>query len=110
MEPVTSVLLERAHEPEGIKKMLGASLMLHVVGALAIVLPTLLWHPGASSEIAPVMTISLSGGPPGPNSGGMNPMGARPVQTTEAAPRPEPVHPPAARTPEMTLPQIGTAS
>jgi TonB family protein len=31
-------------------------------------------------------------------------MGGRPVQTTEPAVRPEPVRPPAARTPEMTLP------
>ncbi len=104
MEPVTTVLLERGHEPEGLRKMLGASLALHIVAALAIVLPPLLWQERAPSDINPVMTISLSGGPPGPTSGGMNPMGGQQVQTTEPATRPEPVHPPAARTPEMTVP------
>lgn len=53
-----------------------------------------------------VMTISL-GGAPGPRAGGMTPMGGRPVQ--QAVPeqpraRPEPVRPPAAKPPEMTVP------
>lgn len=104
MEPVTSVLLARGQEPDGLRKMLGASLALHVVAALAILLPPMLWHGRPADEIAPVMTVSLSGGPPGPMSGGMNPMAGRPVQTTEPAPRPEPAHPPAVRTPEMTVP------
>ncbi len=104
MEPVTSVLLERGQEPDGLRKMLGASLALHVVAALAIVLPPMLWHSRAPDDINPVMTISLGGGPPGPTSGGMNPMGGQQVQTTEPAPKPEPAHPPAARTPEMTIP------
>lgn len=52
------------------------------------------------------MTISL-GPAPGPQAGGMNAIGARPIQEVvpaPAAPRPEPVRPPAARTPEMTMP------
>jgi TonB family protein len=104
MEPVTSVLLARGQEADGLRKMLGASLALHVVAALAILLPPMLWHGRQADDIAPVMTVSLSGGPPGPMSGGMNPMAGRPVQTIEPAPRPEPAHPPAARTPEMTVP------
>jgi TonB family protein len=57
-------------------------------------------------EPATVMTISL-GGAPGPRAGGMTPMGGRPVQ--QAVPetpraRPEPVRPPAAKAPEMTIP------
>ncbi len=103
MEPVTSVLLARGHEPEGLRKMLGASVALHIVVAAAIVLVPVL-SPRASDQVAPVMTISLGGGPPGPMSGGMNPMGGRTVQTTEPAPRPEPPHPAAERTPEMTVP------
>lgn len=104
MEPVTDVLLARSQEPEGLRKMVGASLALHVVAALAILLPPLLWHSRVPDDVNPVMTISLSGGPPGPVSGGMNPMGGRPVQTTEPATRPEPAHSPAARVPEMTVP------
>ena len=104
MEPVTSVLLARGQEPDGLRKMIGVSLALHVIAALAILLPPMLWHGRQADDIHPVMTISLSGGPPGPMSGGMNPMGGRPVQTTEPAARPEPAHPPAARTPEMTVP------
>ncbi len=104
MDSVTSVLLARGQEPAGLRKMLGASLALHVVAALAILVPPMLWHARASDEVTPVMSVSLSGGPPGPLSGGMNPMGGRAVQTTEPAPRPEPAHPPAVRTPEMTVP------
>src|SRR5512142_1807830 len=104
MEPVTSVLLERGHEPEGLRKMLWASLALHLVAAVAIVAPPMIWHARTPSDVGPVMTVSLSGGPPGPTSGGMNPMGGQQVQTTEPAARPEPAHPPAARTPEMTVP------
>jgi len=84
--------------------MLGASLALHVIAALAILLPPMIWHARVADNINPIMTVSLSGGPPGPTSGGMNPMGGQQVQTTEPAPRPEPAHPPAARTPEMTVP------
>jgi TonB family protein len=104
LEPVTSVLLARGQEPQGLRKMLAASLTLHVVAAIALVVSPMLWRPGAAVDVTPVMTISLGGGAPGPMSGGMNPMGGRPVQTTEPATRPEAVRPPAARTPAMTLP------
>jgi TonB family protein len=53
------------------------------------------------------MTISL-GGAPGPRAGGMTPMGGRPVQQAVAETpkaRPEPVRPPAAKAPEMTIPE-----
>jgi TonB family protein len=84
--------------------MLAASLALHLVGALALVVSPMLWHGRAADDASPVMTVTLAGGPPGPISGGMNPLAARPVQTTEPATRPEAVRPPAARTPEMTIP------
>ncbi len=84
--------------------MVGASVALHIVAVAALLVPPLVWHSRTSDQVGPVMTISLSGGPPGPMSGGMNPMGGRTVQTTEPAPRPEPAHPAAERTPEMTIP------
>ncbi len=104
MEPVTSVLLARGHEPEGLKKMLAASLTLHVIAALAIIVSPLLMHGRQTADVGPVMTITLGGGPPGPMTGGMNPSGGRPVQTTEPSAKPEAPHPPAERTPEMTVP------
>jgi TonB family protein len=55
-----------------------------------------------------IMTITLGGGAPGPANTGMTPMAARPVQSTApiATPaRPEPIRPPAARTPEMVIPR-----
>ena len=104
MEPVTSVLLARGQEPRGLRKMFAASLALHVVVALGLLVSPMVWRPGAQADLPVVMTVSLGGGPPGPMSGGMNPMGGRPVQTTERAAKPEAVRPPAARTPEMTMP------
>jgi protein TonB len=54
------------------------------------------------------MTISLGGGGAGPQNGGMTSIGARAVQT-EAPPEPpqkrEAARPPAAKTPEMTVPK-----
>ena len=55
------------------------------------------------------MTISLGGGGEGPQSGGLTTMGGRPVQAARrpSKRRPEPVRPPAAVAPEMTLPTPG---
>jgi TonB family protein len=76
----------------------------------AVLLGLLLLVPGvldpmADDEPRTVMTISL-GGAPGPRAGGMTPMGGRPVQQAVPEPprRPEAVRPPAAKTPEMTVP------
>jgi TonB family protein len=106
MEPVTDVLLNRSREPAGIRTMLGVSVAIHVVVALVLILmPGTL---GMRAEEMPktVMTISL-GGAPGPRTGGRNPLGGRPIQTTAPMPpplRPQPLQPPAARTPAMTVP------
>ena len=51
------------------------------------------------------MIISL-GGPAGPNTGGLTPIGGRPIQeVAPPSPKPQPVAPPAAKPPEMVLPQ-----
>ncbi len=84
--------------------MIGASLALHLLGVVAIALSPIVFPSRAADDIGPVMTISLGGGPPGPVSGGMNPLGGQAVQTAEPAAKPEAPHPPAERTPEMTLP------
>ncbi|HEY3381403.1 MAG TPA: TonB family protein [Vicinamibacterales bacterium] len=106
MEPVTAVLLDREHDPRGLSRMVGFSLVLHG-GIIAM----LLFGPGhwlgrvQQHTPAVVMSISLGSGM-GPMNGGANPMGGRPVQAAVSEPpsRPQAVRPPAAKTPEMTLP------
>ena len=109
MEAVTSVLVDRLREPPGLRRMVGWSLALHVAAGVAFVVSPMVW-PSRSAELPrTIMTISLGGGP-GPQAGGLNALGGRPVQTTAPRPesaRPEPVRPPAARTPEMTVPLPG---
>ncbi len=104
MEPVTSVLIERRRESGGLRKMVGVSLILHVIAGVAIVAASFFGPSSQSKDVTPIMTISLGSGAPGPMTGGANPMAGRPVQTTEPAPKPEAVRPPAERTPEMTMP------
>jgi protein TonB len=86
--------------------MLAISAIAHAVLVAMIVTVPGLFGGRAAEEPRTVMTISL-GGAPGPRAGGMTPMGGRPVQQAVPQadkPRPEPVRPPAARQPEMTVP------
>jgi TonB family protein len=106
VEPVTSVLLERAREPGGLRKTVTVSAALHVaVAAIALLTPAV-WRARPGETPQTTMTITLGGGAPGPRSGGANPIGGRPVQTTEPAnpKKPEALRPPAEKTPEMTMP------
>jgi len=60
-----------------------------------------------------VMTISLTAGTPGPTSGGMTVSGGKPVQVAappEELKKPEPIRAPAAKAPEMTIPQKNARS
>jgi TonB family protein len=62
------------------------------------------WFGRLKVENENVMMISL-GGAPGPQTGGLTPMGGRPVQQATELPKAiEPVRAPAARTPEMIEP------
>lgn len=86
--------------------MVAVSFAAHVVLAAIMLLAPDQWDV-REDELKPVMTIVLGGGPAGPRSGGMNPIGGRPIQTTVPAPdpkRPEPIRAPATREPEMTAP------
>lgn len=109
MDSVSAILLERAQRDGGLRPMVYVSLAAHFVLITALILTQgrLLGHEQVQSR--DVMTISLGGGAPGPNAGGANPLGGRPVQREVAEPsaRPEPVRPPAAKTPEMTVPVPG---
>jgi len=107
---VTDVLRDRAQPDAGLQWMVLASLALH--GALAT---TVLLAPGGWFRRPPpaprvTMTISLNGSGDGPRNGGLTAVGGRPVQVQApppAAPKREPILPPAAKTPEMTLPRPG---
>src|SRR5438128_1641974 len=104
---VSDVLRDRMHQPTGLQRMVTLSILLH--GALFAVLllaPTKLWSPSVEPRRS-VMTISLGGGGDGARTGGMTSIGGRPVQVEtppDTPPKREAVRPPAAKTPEMTVP------
>ena len=113
MEAVTAVLVDRAQESRGLSRMLAGSLALHTLVVLAVVLGPARWLTGTVSD-APkvVMNVSLGGAGRGPDVGGANPLGGRPVQqlaTKAPSARPVPVRPPAAKTPAMALPAPAVA-
>lgn len=105
MDSVTHLLVDRSREFDRFAPMITLSLIVHaaIIGLLVAVPAS--WRAARTEEPRAVMTISL-GGAPGPRAGGMTPMGGRPVQSLAPLPdaRPQPVRPPAAATPEMTVP------
>ncbi|MEI6669983.1 MAG: TonB family protein [Acidobacteriota bacterium] len=109
MEPVTSVLVARAHHVQGLPRMVTVSLAAHGALVAALLLVPALHPPRNSQDLQPVMTISL-GGVPGPRAGGMTMM-SRPAQGIATLPEPvKParlVRPAAAKPPAMVLPEPG---
>lgn len=107
MTDVTDVLRDRMQTPAGLQRMLTVSIAAHVaLAAVLLFAPNgfLRRHAGPPPT---VMTITLGGGGGGPENGGMTTMGGRPVQTAvppEEIAKREPVRPPAAKAPEMTMP------
>lgn len=104
MDAVSEVLIARSAAKGGLNSMLGASLMAHAVLVSLFVFLPAAWFGAEKSVPETVMQISL-GGPVGPNDGGLNTLGARPVQQlAETAKAITPVRPPAVKTPEMIEP------
>ncbi len=106
---VTDVLRDRTRSLNGSQEVaaISASAVLHAGLLVAIVLAPGLLFQERSSPARSVMTITLGGGGGGPENGGMTTIGGRPVQAVappDAPRRPEPVRPPAAKTPQMTMP------
>jgi len=103
---VTDVLRDRRGEPDGLQKMLVASVAAHVVVAGLVMIAPSHWGAGASVPPRTIMTISIAGGGDGPVTGGMTSIGGRPVQEQSPAepPKREAVRPPAVKAPEMTVP------
>jgi TonB family protein len=105
MDAVSEVLIDRGRELGGLERMIGASLIVHVVlVALFVFAPPGWWGARDTGPPEHVMTISL-GGPEGPRTS-MTTIAGRPVQTQSIEPLKaiEPVRPPAARAPEMIEP------
>ena len=104
---VTDVLRDRMNEPKGIERMAAASIAAHLLFVAAIVFAPGGWLDQRDAPPKTVMTISLGGGNEGPANGGMTSIGGRAVQQVrppDEPRRPEPVRPPAAKAPEMTVP------
>jgi TonB family protein len=109
---VTDVLRDRVHEPDGLQRMAAVSVLVHGAALAAVILAPGGWLSQQDAPPKTVMTISLGGGNGGASSGGMTSIGGRAIQAEtppDAPKRPEPVRPPAARTPEMTVPIAGRA-
>ena len=105
---VSDVLRDRMQSPAGLQRMITLSVAVHlsVAAALIVARGGLLTHTDEAPKT--VMTISL-GGSVGPENGGMTSMGGRPVQVAtppDEAQKREAVRPPAAKTPEMTVPVL----
>jgi TonB family protein len=99
---VSSTIVARSREPEGLRAMMIASSVAHVVGVAAIVIVP--WILGArDTQAETVMEVSLAGAP-GVASGGMTALADRPVQKAEPKadlPKPEPPRPPAPKPPDL---------
>jgi TonB family protein len=103
-EAVSSVLIDRAREAEGLSRMLVMSIAAHAVLIAAVWLVPAAWLSRTAEEQA-VMTISL-GGPAGPDTGGMTSIADRAVQSIAKPDAPKAVEtPPAAKVPEMVEPE-----
>jgi TonB family protein len=99
---VSSTILARSREPEGLRSMMIASSAAHVVGLVALVVVPWILGP-RTNQPETVMEVSLAGAP-GVQSGGMTALADRPVQqvTPKAElPKPQPPRPPAPKPPDM---------
>lgn len=107
---VTDVLRGRMQEPPGLQRMATISILVHASLAALVIVGHGRLVPQREDRSRPVMTITLGSGASGPQSGGMTAMGGRAVQVeTPPDAKREPVTPPAAKAPEMTVPLRGKA-
>ena len=102
---VSSTIVARAREPEGLRKMMMLSAVAHSIAIVGLVMGP--WLFGTPRPEETIMVVSLGGGTPGPDTGGMTAMSTRPVQKAEPKdelPKPVRPTPPAAQTPAMVEP------
>lgn len=107
-ETVSDIIAERAHAGDRVSRVVYwgviVSLAAHGLFLTALILAPNFMTGRTAREAQPMM-ISI-GGAEGPETGGMNPLSAKPVQEVappEARPRPQPQ--PAPAPPEMTAPE-----
>jgi TonB family protein len=103
---VSNILQSRKREPGGLKKTALISLAAHAAAiAVILMIPSVMPRPAQRPRV--VINISL-GGAPGPNTGGMQMIGGRPIQAAQPSADPQIAKntlPSAASTPpKMTLP------
>src|SRR4029079_8207484 len=94
---LSDVLRDRMQEPGGLPASAVVALVAHAGIALALLFGPLPSMARSIEDTRPVMTITLGGAGTGPSAGGMTSIGARAVQTTEPATKPEAVRAPAAK-------------
>jgi TonB family protein len=103
-EAVSDILIDRARDADGISKMVVLSLLAHAVCIAALVALPEEWRRPAPKAESTSLMITL-GGAPGPNAGGMTTIADRATQAVaEPAARPRVEPPPAAKAPEMVVP------
>jgi protein TonB len=102
-EAVSEVLDLRTRESDGLSRMIVVSLAAHVALLVGVVLLPADWRTTREKAKSNPMFISL-GGAVGPNAGGMTQLSGRSVQAV-APPEPKRIEtPPAAKAPEMSVP------
>jgi TonB family protein len=102
-EAVSHVLEMRMRGEQGLPRMVVVSMAVHVALLAAFVLMPASWRMAQPKAKSDLMFISLAGSV-GPNAGGMTQLSGRSVQAV-APPEPRKVEPPpAAKAPEMTMP------
>jgi TonB family protein len=100
IESATEVIVARASRPDPLRPMVVWSAVAHVVLlGIAIVVPSPEPEPPRTR-----MVISLSGGAPGPKTGGLAAIGGREVQEVAPIQANQPFTPPPAPAPTMALP------
>ena len=107
MPQVSDVLRDRMLEPSGFERMVTVSVVVHGVAIAVMLVAPGSWWSRPSADVRPAMMITLGDGAGGPAGGGKTPLGGRPVQVPkppDAPPVREAVRPPAAKTPEMVVP------
>jgi len=106
MDAVSEVLIGRAGKGDGLSSMLGASAIAHFALVTMFVLVPAWWFGADNKPPETIMQISL-GGPISEDKAGTTTLGGRAIQQAvpvEPKKTVEPVRPPAAVTPEMTVP------
>src|SRR6266576_4222485 len=93
------------NETAGLQGMVTVSILAHAVLLVVVLFAPQRWFARSAEAPRTVMTITLEGGGEGPRNGGLTAIGGRPVQAvTPPDAKREAIRPPAAKTPEMTMP------